>query len=169
MISATVIYGPKAVGKSRVARALRNHFGIHHVDPDRVVLDLQSEGVRPDPDADWLAHIPRRVLNRLHEGVAVCTEATGVYQSDWRLSSDLESDGYTVYRIWVEAPLEVALQRLLDRDEERVHVDPEGASRIYKAALVQAQHNTFDLAVDTSRSFPEEQILTRFRELLERQ
>ena len=49
-----VLYGPKAVGKSWVARTLAEQLGVHHVDVEALVLELLAAGARPDPaDAGW--------------------------------------------------------------------------------------------------------------------
>jgi shikimate kinase len=45
-----VLYGPKGAGKSWVAGELNRLAGVHHVDVDRMVLELSARGRRPDPE-----------------------------------------------------------------------------------------------------------------------
>ena len=65
MATVLVLYGPKAVGKSWVARALADQLGVHHVDVDAVVLELLAAGARPDPADGWLAWVEQRVAAAL--------------------------------------------------------------------------------------------------------
>jgi shikimate kinase len=54
MATVTVLYGPKAVGKSWVAQALAERLGVQHVDVDALVLELLAAGSDPTlPLAGW--------------------------------------------------------------------------------------------------------------------
>jgi len=104
MATVIVLYGPKAVGKSWVAQALVDRLGVRHVDVDALVLDLLAAGVRPDPADGWLAWVEQRVVAALDTHPLVSVEATGAWDSDWRLADDLEARGVRVLRVWVSAP-----------------------------------------------------------------
>ncbi len=151
MATVLVLYGPKAVGKSWVARTLAEHLGVHHVDVDALVLELLAAGARPDPADGWLAWVEQRVLAALGTQELVSVEATGAWDSDWRLADDLEARGVRVLRVWVWAPKQVALRRLADRTARRVPVSVQEASWIYDQANVQAGGRRLDARIDTGR------------------
>jgi adenylate kinase family enzyme len=46
---AIILYGPKGSGKSRIAQMLAQRLGVHHVDPDTLILELLAQGFEPDP------------------------------------------------------------------------------------------------------------------------
>jgi 2-phosphoglycerate kinase len=50
---AIILYGPKGSGKSRIAQMLAQRLGVHHVDPDTLILELLAHGVEPDPVDGW--------------------------------------------------------------------------------------------------------------------
>jgi hypothetical protein len=93
MATAIVLYGPKAVGKSWVAQVLGERLGAEHVDADELVLDLLAAGTRPDPGDGWLPEVHRRVVDALQRHAPVSVEATGAWDSNWRLADDLEAPG----------------------------------------------------------------------------
>jgi hypothetical protein len=82
-----------------------------------------------------------------HELVSV--EATGAWDSDWRLADDLEARGVRVLRVWVWAPKQGALRRLAGRTARRVPVSVQEASWIYDQATVQAGGRRLDARIDT--------------------
>src|SRR5215218_8953266 len=88
---------PKAVGKSWVAEVLRTHLGVAHVDADELVGDLLTAGTPPAVDG-WLTWVRRRVVDALARHALVTVEATGAWDSDWRLADDLEVAGARVLR-----------------------------------------------------------------------
>jgi hypothetical protein len=94
MATAIVLYGPKAVGKSWVAQALADRLGVEHVDVDALVLGLLATGVRPDPTDGWLAWVEQRVVAALDTHQLVSVEATGAWDSDWRLADDLAARAF---------------------------------------------------------------------------
>jgi cytidylate kinase len=126
MATAIVLYGPKAVGKSWVAEVLRTHLGVAH----------------------W---VRRRVVDALARHALVSVEATGAWDSDWRLADDLEAAGARVLRVWVSAPREVAMGRLAGRTSRRVPVSAEEASWIYHQATARAAGRRLDAWIDTGR------------------
>ena len=151
MATAIVLYGPKAVGKSWVAEVLRAHLGVAHVDADELVGDLLAAGTRPDPVDGWLAWVRRRALDALARHALVSVEATGAWDSDWRLAADLEAAGARVLRVWVSAPKELAMGRLAGRRSRRVPVPAEEASWIYDQATARAAGQRLDARIDTGR------------------
>lgn len=146
-----VLYGPKAVGKSWVAQTLTEHLGIHHVDVDGLVLELLAAGIRPDPADGWLAWVKRSVVAALGTHELVSVEATGAWDSDWRLADDLQAQGIRVLRVWVSAPKQIALRRLADRTTRRVPVSAQEASWIYDQATTRAAGRRLDAQIDTAR------------------
>jgi hypothetical protein len=167
MATVIVLYGPKAVGKSWVAEVLRTHMGVAHVDPDELVGDLLAAGTRPDPADGWLAWVRERVLDALAGQALVSVEATGAWDSDWRLADDLEAGGARVLRVEVWAPKQVAMARLAWRTRRRVPVPAEKASWIYDQATARAAGRRLDARLDTSRPPDPAAVVALLRPLLE--
>ena len=90
----------------RRGRRLGTHLGVAHVDADELVGDLLAAGTPPDPVDGWLTWVRRRVVDALARHALVSVEATGAWDSDWRLADDLEVAGARVLRVWVSAPRE---------------------------------------------------------------
>jgi predicted kinase len=167
MATAIVLYGPKAVGKSWVARVLRERLGVAHVDADELVLELLAAGTRPDPVDGWLAWVLRRVADTLRHQALVSVEATGAWASDWRLADDLEAAGTRVLRVWVSAPREVAMGRLAGRTTRRVPVPAREASWIYDQATARAAGQRLDARIDTGRPPDPASVVALLRPLLD--
>lgn len=127
------------------------------MDADDIVLELLAQGAQPDPETGWLTSIEQAVMTALRAGSVVSVEATGAWDSDWRLARDLESIGARVLRIWVCAPLEVTLDRLAGRTSRKAPTTPDEARWIYQAARRQARHHNFDLVLDTGL-LPEDEL-----------
>jgi shikimate kinase len=168
MATVLVLYGPKAVGKSWVAQTLAERLGVHHVDVDALVLELLAAGVQPDPADGWLAWVEQRVVAALHTHELVSVEATGAWDSDWRLADDLEARGVQVLRVWVSAPKQVALERLAARTARRVPVSAQEASWIYDQATIQAAGRRLDARVDTGTQQDPGSVVAALRPLLGR-
>jgi dephospho-CoA kinase len=151
-----VLYGPKAAGKSQVAEILRARHRVAHVDADALVLELLARGVRPDPQLGWLLQVEDAVEGALQAGGAVSVEATGAWDSDWRLAQDLEDRGHAVLRVWVSAPLEVTLRRLAERTARKAPVTQAEARAIWTTATDRATRRAFDLALNTGDIAEEE-------------
>lgn len=145
------IYGPKGAGKSQVAQALHERYGVVPVDPDEVVLDLLSRGAQPHPTDGWLMPVEQAVLDALRGNRAVSVEATGAWTSDWQLARDVEATGVQVLRIWVCSPLQTTLDRLARRTSRKAQTTVEEARSIYQFACDQARNQWFDLRLDTGR------------------
>ncbi len=166
MATVVVLYGPKAVGKSWVAQALADRLGVHHVDVDALVLDLLAAGIQPDPADGWLAWVEQGVVTGLDIHQLVSVEATGAWDSDWRLADDLEARGVRVLRVWVSAPKQVALQRLADRTSRRVPVSAQEADWIYDQATIQAAGRRLDARIDTGKQQDPASVVTVLGRLL---
>lgn len=145
-----VLYGPKAAGKSWVAAELDRRAGVHHVDADRLVLELSARGRSPDPEQGWLAEVEEAVRRATDEHERVSVEATGAWESDWMLAGHLAAAGCRVLTVWVTAPLEVTLDRLAHRRSRRVPVSPREARWIHTEASRRAASRTFTATIDTS-------------------
>jgi gluconate kinase len=166
MATAIVLYGPKAVGKSWVAEVLRTHLGVAHVDADELVGDLLTAGTPPAVDG-WLTWVRRRVVDALARHALVTVEATGAWDSDWRLADDLEAAGARVLRVWVSAPREVAMGRLAGRTSRRVPVSAEEASWIYDQATARAAGRRLDAWIDTGRPPDPAAVVAELRPLIQ--
>lgn len=145
-----VLYGPKAAGKTWVARGLHERLGVHHVDPDVLVGELMARGREPDPEHGWLADVEAAVVAALAERDAVSVEATGAWDSDWELAERLRRAGVRVLTIWLDAPLDETLRRLRTREAGRVPVTERDARAIHAAACTRAARERFDLRIDAS-------------------
>ena len=167
MATAIVLYGPKAVGKSWVAEVLRTHLGVAHVDADELVGDLLAAGTPPNPVDGWLTWVRRRVVDALTRHALVTVEATGAWDSDWRLADDLEATGTRVLRVWVSAPREVAMGRLAGRTSRRVPVSAEEASWIYDQATARAAGRRLDAWIDTGRPPDPAAVVAELRPLIQ--
>jgi predicted kinase len=119
-----VLYGPKGAGKSWVAEMLNRRAGVHHIDVDRMGLELSDRGRRPDPEQGWLEEVEAEVRRAAGEHLLVSVEATGAWDSDWTLADRLGAAGCRVLSVWVTAPLEVTLDRLAHRRTRKVPVSP---------------------------------------------
>jgi len=161
-----VLYGPKAVGKSWVADVAERRLGVHHVDADRLVLDLMAAGEQPHPEDGWLAPVRRRVTQALAEHPAVSIEATGAWDSDWRLADDLAADGVRVRRVWVWTAKEEALARLGARTVERAPVTVEEADWIHDTATARAATARLDAVIDTTGAKDPERVVSALGPLL---
>jgi shikimate kinase len=144
-----VLYGPKAAGKSWVAQQLERRAGVHHVDADRLVLQLLARGESADPALGWLDPVEQAVLAAAVDYAQVSVEATGAWPSDWELSRRLGSAGQRVLRVWVTAPLAVTLERLASRPAGKVPATRAEARRLYSEATRRAAQEALDLVLDT--------------------
>jgi shikimate kinase len=145
-----ILYGPKAAGKSQVAKALSALHGVVAVDADEIVLNLVSGGARPDPSNGWLLPVEQAVMAAMRDNPAVSVEATGAWDTDWQLALDLQAAGARILRVWVCAPLQVTLDRLASRTASgKVPSTLEEARTIYRNARARARNQRFDLTLDT--------------------
>jgi hypothetical protein len=167
MATVIVLYGPKAVGKSWVAQALVDRLGVRHVDVDALVLDLLAAGVRPDPADGWLAWVEQRVVAALDTHPLVSVEATGAWDSDWRLADDLEARGVRVLRVWVSAPQarHAAAAGRANRPTG-AGVSTEEAGWIYDQATIQAAGRRLDVRIDTGKPQDPASVVAALRPLL---
>jgi predicted kinase len=167
MATAIVLYGPKAVGKSWIAEVLQTHLGVAHVDADELVGDLLAAGTPPDPVDGWLTWVRRRVVDALARHALVSVEATGAWDSDWRLADDLEVAGATVLRMWVSAPREVAMGRLAGRTSQRVPVSSEEASWTYDQATARAASRRLDARIEIGGPPDPAAVVAKLRPLIQ--
>lgn len=154
-----LLYGPKAVGKSWIAERLQDRLGVHYLDADELILDLLATGGEPDPDWGWLAPVFDAATEALTHYRVISVEATGAWDSDWKLAEDFEQAGVKVLRIWVIARLEVSLERLRLRTTRKVPTSESEARAIYRTARRNAAQVDFDLTFDTTGQREEEEIV----------
>lgn len=155
-----LLYGPKAVGKSVVARVLEERLGVRHVDADALILDLISRGVQPHPDGGWLGPVEHVARATLAQHPVVSVEATGAYSSDWVLKEHLEAAGVRVIPILVWTNERTAMARLESRNSTRkVAVGRAEAARIYQAVDRERRQRRFAAVVNTSDPFDEDRLV----------
>lgn len=148
---ALLLYGPKGVGKSEVARTLQDHLDVRHVDTDRLVLELLSVGTLPDARLGWLRQVEDAVEAALADHAVVSVEATGAYDTDWLLLEHFAETGVRTVPIWVWAPEQVVIERLRERDATaKVAVSEREARRIHRVATTNARERPFVVTFDTS-------------------
>jgi len=145
-----LLVGPKAVGKTWVAETLSSVLGIAYVDADVLILDLLSTGQEPDTDVGWLMSVERAVCDVLTTSGSVSVEATGAWDSDYQLAHDLEALGHRVIRIWLKAPEETTIARLIARPPKKVPVSEALDRSIFARCTSRAAREQWHLEVDHS-------------------
>jgi gluconate kinase len=148
MGTAVVLYGPKGAGKSHLARLLERELGIKHVDPDALVLEWTRQGLRPDPRNGWLTEIVAATKSVLETHDAVSLEATGAWDSDWKLPGLLKGAGHDVITIRLLIDHAIAMTRLSTRKEARVPISASEAEHIWKEAAARRNSQNVDLEID---------------------
>lgn len=165
---AFVLYGAKGAGKTYLARWLHAELGADHVDPDPLIQALLDSGVKPHPTSGWLPQVLHACFAALQRNGRISVEATGAWDTDWRLPDDLARRGDEVIRVWVYAPLDVTLERLAASRPGRAPVPPEEAQRIHELASRHAQGVDFDVVLETTSRAAAETAVEQLRELLAR-
>jgi predicted kinase len=146
-----ILIGPKAVGKTTIARLLVDELGVEHVDPDLLVGSLLAAGATPDTSTGWLEAVVGHVdLRATDADIPVLVEATGAWDSDWRLRPRLEALGHRVSEVWICAPLAITLQRLRQREAAHGVVSVDEATSIYQRATNAAAVRSFDRRIDST-------------------
>lgn len=161
-----MLVGPKAVGKTTIARLLRDSLGIEHVDADTLVVHLLSEGRKPSLSDGWMPFVLEAIIDALEEHNIVVFEATGAYPSDWKMADEIETRGVRLTRIWVHTDLMRSLCRLRDRNEERAPTSPNEAQEIYTRATQNALNCRFEFSIDTSEPLDEGAILRAVKKFI---
>jgi shikimate kinase len=162
---AVVLYGPKGAGKSFLARRLAE-VGVFHVDPDPLIHGLLAAGRAPDPVEGWLRDVLRECFSALQRESIISVEATGAYESDWRLRDELGRNGHRVVRVWVYARLDVTLERLSERTG-RAPLTRQQAETMYELATARAETVDFDFVIDTTSDTDADEVETRLAAALE--
>jgi gluconate kinase len=167
MGTAVVIYGPKGAGKSYLARMLERELGIHHIDPDALVLRwIEEKGMQPDQKDGWLQNLVESATNALRTRNVISIEATGAWDSDWKLPALLKDAGHDVITIRLLIDRATAMTRLSTRKEARVPVSASEADRIWKEADVRRRTQTVDLEIDAAGSDFGKRVVCYIREKL---
>lgn len=144
-----LLVGPKAVGKTWVAENIAQ-LGVEYLDVDALVLDLLAHGEHPDSQDGWLRWVEPIVDRALAKHDVVSVEATGAWESDYRLGEHLEGRGHRVVRVWVTASEDESIARLNARTTSKVPIDEAEARRIYSAATLRARSEHWDAIVETT-------------------
>ncbi len=148
----TVLFlvGPKAAGKTWLARLLREAAGVYHVDTDVVIMDLLSQGIVPDGQSGWLRWLREAVAEALRDHSSVSVEVTGASAWDYQLADDLEAIADRVVRILMTAPEAEVMSRLAGRSGPRAPVTEDGARSIYRNSIARAANARWDLVINSS-------------------
>ena len=152
MTTVVIVYGPKAAGKSYLSRALEGELGIYHIDPDTLVLEWIKQGLRADLENGWLQEIVAAVKFALETRNAVSLEATGAWDSDWKLPELLKDAGHDVITIRLLIDRATAMARLSARQETRVPVSASEAERIWNETNARRNSQNVDLEIDAAGS-----------------
>lgn len=161
-----LLVGPKGVGKSWAAQVLSSTLGIVYVDADLLIFDLLRAGHIPEPEAGWLIPVERAVFDALAGSDTVSVEATGAWDSDYQLAQDLEAVGHRVIRVWLKAPEETTILRLIARPPKKVPISEADARWIYARSVARAARENWDLEVDLSGDKDPERIADLVRAIL---
>jgi shikimate kinase len=161
-----IVYGPKAAGKSYLSRALEGELGIYHIDPDALVLEWIKQGLRADLENGWLQEIVAAVKFALETRNAVSLEATGAWDSDWKLPELLKDAGHDVITIRLLIDPATAMSRLSTRKEERIPISASEAEHIWKAADARRGKQKVDLEIDATDSDFGNRVVCYIREKL---
>src|SRR3989338_10990931 len=110
------IDGLGASGKTTLAKKIAakiSNVTIVHTDDFYKSLDQRTVGLVPEiisPDFDW-DRMEREVFKKNHEGIVI---VVGVYALQKRFLP------YYDFTIWVEAPREARIKRMIEREGEAV-------------------------------------------------
>jgi len=113
-----MLCGTPFSGKSTLARALAERFGLAHIEIDRV---HEERGVLREPDDrlvenDWLVafqHSYRRLIESLRRGESAVWDATTYYRAQRdRVRKAAAREGAEVVLIYLDTPLAEAQARL---------------------------------------------------------
>ncbi len=99
------------------------------VDVDGLVLGLLDHGEEPDVEQGWLPSVESALRRALADHDVVSVEATGAWDTDYRLADHLEREGHKVLRVWVTASEDEWVARLRARTAGKVAVDEVEARR----------------------------------------
>ena len=123
--------GPKGVGKSFLGRLAEEHFGIRFLDVEAIFLGLPEDR---RGGYDGYAQVEEAVGRAHRSGTSVSLELTGASPHTGRLLDHLCSR-YGVDVVRVEAPLDLCLQRIQERDASRhLPVGEDIIRKVYEVA-----------------------------------
>jgi gluconate kinase len=146
-----ILGGPRGVGKTYVAELLEETSGVSYVDGDSSILGWMEAGIEPDPDDGWLEPMRDEVLRRLDTNVSVSVEVTGEWESEYKLMQRLEDAGHRLLRLWLTAPEEEVIERLMNRTRERRLPATELEGRgVYRRGAARAARERWDITLDIS-------------------
>lgn len=157
------ISGPAGSGKSTVATGLAQELGYEHVSGGDIFRDIADDrGLTPlelNKLAETDEQIDRDLDKRLRE-LAITGEDL-ILES--RLAGWMAGD-YASFRIWLDAPLDVRVMRIADREgKERLTAERETIERTQSEAQRYEEYyhidihdlSIYDLAVNTGRLSPD--------------
>jgi hypothetical protein len=100
------------------------------------------------------------VLRRLEFHPSVSVEVTGEWESEYRLMRHLEAAGHRLLELWLTAPEDEVIGRLMNRNRERRLLATEAEGRaVYRRGAERAAREHWDLTLDVSGLPQPERIL----------
>lgn len=166
MSTAVILYGPKAIGKTYLARILNYELGIYPIDPDEFVLEWKARGLQADPIDGWIEQIFHVTSAALKRFPVVSVEATGAWDSDWKLPKLLEEEGHNLLTIRINAPRSLVMSRLKNREEPRVLVSEQESDWIWDQVELNSKRHSVDLEVNGSDPLWESKVVSHCSHLL---
>jgi len=162
-----VLGGARGVGKTHVGELLEANLGVSCVDGDSSILSWMEAGLKPDPDDDWLEPMLGEVLRRLEAHARVSVEVTGEWDSEYKLMGRLEEAGHRTVRVWLTAPEDEVIDRLMGRTRPRRLPATEAEGRgVYRRGAERAARERWDLTLDISGAPKPDYVLENVRPLL---
>jgi len=167
MGTVVILGGARGVGKTYVGELLEASLGISYIDGDSSILTWMEAGLEPDPEDGWLAPMRSEVFRRLDAHARVSVEVTGEWESEYKLIRRLEEAGHATVRIWLTAPEDEVIERLMARTRARRLPATETEARgVYRRGAARAARELWDLTLDVSGEPRPERILEDVKRLL---
>jgi shikimate kinase len=167
MGTVVILGGARGVGKTYAGELLETSLGVSYVDGDSSILGWIEAGLEPDPEDGWLAPMLSEVLRRLEALERVSVEVTGEWESEYTLMRRLAEAGHRVIRVWLTAPEDEVIERLIGRTRPRRLPATEAEARdVYRRGAERAARERWDLTLDVSGEPRPERILENVKPLL---
>jgi hypothetical protein len=165
MSTVVILYGPKAAGKTHLARTLDRQLGVYPIDPDRLIIEWIAQGLEPDPTDGWLENILNATRCAIAKHHFISVEATGAWDSDWKLARLMEDEGHKVLKFRINVPRSLATARLQNRQEARVLISNEEANWIWDQVELSHESHPVDLEIDGSDPMWESSVVSHLSRL----
>lgn len=157
------VSGPAGSGKSTLAAALAAEFGYEHVSGGDIFRALADERGLTPLELNRLAEEDDQIDRDLDRRLRATARERDEVVLESRLSGWMAGE-YADFRLWLDAPLEVRVRRVADREDKPVETARrETEGRAESEALRYAEYygidvadrSIYDLVVNTARWSPE--------------